>query len=154
MTRHDTPLTGLRGKRETVSTQPKGLDFVRAGIALAVGDNIVGQAERYAAERWGRDSRVCKAVLPALNTASAGGDQLVGDEGAAAEFFNVVRAATVLGRLPVRRLPFHVPTLTLDEPAPTSWYQEGKGKGTGTLKLTRQTGLARLIGRNYHRRDQ
>ena len=36
-----TPLSGLR-RRETVSTTPKGLDLVRAGIARAVAEGKCG----------------------------------------------------------------------------------------------------------------
>jgi hypothetical protein len=50
-------------------------------------------------------------VVVGLTTGADGGDQLVGDEGAAAEFFDLVRATSILGRLPVRRIPFHVSTL-------------------------------------------
>ena len=79
-----------------------------------------------------------------MNTFTDGGDQMVGDEGAAAEFLDVVRAASVLGRLPVMRIPFNTPTLSMDEGAAVEWAGEGKAKRTSPLKATRQTGMDRL----------
>jgi hypothetical protein len=138
----------IKRERETVSSSPKGLDFVRVAIADALHSGDTKGAERYARSRWGTGSRAArltaKAALPGLSTQADGGDQMVGDEGASAEFFELVAASSVLGRLPVRRIGFNTATLSMDEGARVEWAGEGKGKRTSPLKLTRQTGLDRF----------
>jgi hypothetical protein len=69
---------------------------------------------------------------------------MVDDEGAAAEFFDLVRARSIIGRLPVRRVPFRTRTLTLDEGARVEWRDEGAAYRTSPLKVTSQTGLDRF----------
>jgi hypothetical protein len=111
-------------KRETVSSVPKGLDFTRVAIAKALNPNSDDEAIRFAESRWGERSRATlatKASVVGLYTAGDGGDQMVGDERASAEFFDLVRAQSIIGRLNVRRIPFHVGTLSLDEPAIAEW---------------------------------
>ena len=131
----------------TVSINPKGLDFVRRGIALAVGGDMVGEAEKYAEARWGKTSRaarITKAAVQGINTATGAGDQMVSDEGARGEFFDLVRAQSIIGRLPFRRIGFHVRTLSMDEGARIQWRDEGAAYGGSPLKLTSVTGLDRF----------
>jgi hypothetical protein len=127
----------------TVSCLPKGLDFTRKAIAKALGPGV-GEAERYAEARWGvksRAARIVKATVPGLATSSGAGDQIVDDEGAGAEFFDLVRARSIIGRLPVRRVPFRTRTLSMDEGPLTSWRDEGAAYRNSSLKVTSQTGL-------------
>jgi hypothetical protein len=137
---HKTPLTGLRNKG-TVSSAPKGLDFVRAAIAQAVGGNAAA-AERYAEKRWGDTAGLrVKAALPAMNTQADGGASLISSESGASEFFDLVRAASVLGKLPVHRVPFYQRLLTQDEGPRVAWRDHGGAYGNSPLKLTAVTGL-------------
>jgi hypothetical protein len=93
-----TALQEARGR--TVSCLPKGLDFTRSAIAKALGPGV-GEAERYAEARWGtksRAARITKAAVPGLTTGTGSGAQMVSDEGASAEFFELVRARSIIGR--------------------------------------------------------
>jgi hypothetical protein len=96
---------------------PKGLDFVRGAIAAALRPKDYAGAVMFAESRWGERSRaalVAKAAVVGLNTQTDGGDQMVGDEGAAAEFFSLVRSQSIISRLPgLRFLPFNVSTLSI-----------------------------------------
>lgn len=130
-----------------VRTTPKGLDFIRRGIAMAVTENNPAEAAGYAEARWGgasRATRITKAAVAGITTGGPAGDALASDEGAAAEFFELVRARSILGRLAVRRVGFDVPTLSMDEGARVQWRGEGKGINATPLKLTRQSRLPRL----------
>jgi hypothetical protein len=153
MTRTSIP----RSERGTVSSTShhKGLDATPTAIALAVTGNW-SSAQGYAARRWGEKSRAArvtkdigamlttKADLPAFNTQADGGAELFGSDGttANAEFFDVVVAASVIGRLPVRRVPFHVPFLTQDELSGVSWEGEGQAYINSPVKLTRHDPLS------------
>jgi hypothetical protein len=126
-----------------VRTTKKGLDFARLAIAKAMAP-AVGDTERFADARWGersRAARILKANVPGLTTGTGAGSEMVSDEGAAAEFFDLVRARSIIGRLPVRRLPFRTRTLTLTEGARTEWRTEGASYGNSPLKVASQTGL-------------
>jgi hypothetical protein len=66
-------------------------------------------ADRYAAKRWGDNSRAAmltKADIPALNTVQGSGAAVTaGSSGATAvaEFMDLVRAASIIGRLPLHQ---------------------------------------------------
>jgi hypothetical protein len=159
---HQTPLSGLRPvaagdpvlntlkaiehrlPRAQKSDRLRGLDFNRAGIAQAVG-TTAGEAHSYAESRWGRTSKaaelISKASVAGLNTVGGSGAQAISAEGAVAEFFDMVRAQSLIGRLPLRRVPFRTRTLTMDEGPRVAWRDEGASYGNSPLKLTNQTGL-------------
>jgi capsid protein len=133
-------------RERTVSATPKGFDLVRMAIAQAVCPGV-GQAEKYAEARWGpksRAARITKAAVPGLTTTAGAGAQMVSDEGARAEFFDLVRAQSLIGRLPLRRVPFFIRTLSMDEGPRVGWRDEGSVYATSPLKLTSQTGLEPL----------
>jgi hypothetical protein len=154
------PNIGLR-RRETVSSVPKGLDFVRRGIALAVSNGNVATASRYAANRWGKDSRaalITKTDVPGLSTdhgsagagfvSTEGNDSpFTGDaeETARAEFLDLVRQASLMGRLALRRVPFMVPFMVMDSGPVVAWRDEGSAYASGlpAIKITRQLPLER-----------
>ena len=101
-------------------------------------------AERYAAARWGKGSRAViatKAAISGLNTQAGAGEQIVSDEGASAEFFDMVRAQSIIGRLPLRRVPFLTRTLSMDEGPQVAWRDEGGAYRTSPMKLTSQQRL-------------
>ena len=96
----------------------EGFDFVCLGIASAVSGNIGRAAEEYAKNRWGSISRavtITKAAVAAVNTQGGAGDQMISDERPSAEFFDLVRARSIIGRLPLRRVPFRMRTLSMYE---------------------------------------
>ena len=69
----------------------------------------MGEATRYAEERWGsksRAARLTKAGVQGLATTAGAGDQMSDLAQARTEFFDTVRAASILGKLPVRRIGF------------------------------------------------
>ena len=47
--------------------------------------------------------------------AGGAGDQMISDERPSAEFFDLVRARSIIGRLPLRRVPFRMRTLSMYE---------------------------------------
>src|SRR5262245_4120714 len=101
MSKHETPLAGLR-RKDTVSSTPKGLDFVRGTIAKALYPDIPGQAERYADERWGENSRaamITKAAVVGLGSGTDGGLAMISSEAGSSEFLDLVRAQSIIGRL-------------------------------------------------------
>ena len=96
----------------------EGFDFVCLGIASAVSGNIGRAAEEYAKNRWGSSSRavtITKAAVATVNTQGGAGDQMISDERPSAEFFDLVRARSIIGRLPLRRVPFRMRTLSMYE---------------------------------------
>ena len=136
----------VKKRRETVSSAPKGIDLARVGIAMAVAKRKQHDPAGYAAQRWGPNSRVVrilteKANLPAINTQTNVGAQMVSDEGAGAEFFDLVRAQSIIGRLPLRRVPFYTRTFNMDEGPAVGWRDEGGAYRTSTLKASSVSGL-------------
>jgi hypothetical protein len=166
MTRHETPLTGLRRKDRdtTVSSTPKGLDFIRSGIALAATGGNHAAAVKFAQNRWGAQSRAVIATkaagdVPALSTiyGSEGNDFLAvvdandsptSDMVTAirAEFVDLVRSSALIGRVPLRRVPFQTPFLVMDNGPVTAWRDEGQPYGSSMppVRMTRQLPLERF----------
>jgi hypothetical protein len=112
-----------------VSLAPKGSDFVRSLMAVAISKGDSSDASAYAATRWGpRTAAVTKAAVEALTTSSAASADLVAFQGAATEFFNTVSERSIIGRLSgLRRQPFYTRTLVSTE-AVGHWVGEGQGK--------------------------
>jgi hypothetical protein len=153
------PLQGLRAKRGTVSTKTPGLDFVRKGIAKALSGGNMAEAEKIAANRWGKNSRaalICKADMPALSTIPGSeGHSLFSQEGnaspiagvdeeiARAEFVDAVRARSLIGRLGLLRVPFMVPFLVMENGPVAEWRDEGAAYAMPPLKMVRQPFLER-----------
>jgi hypothetical protein len=137
----------LDAVRETrISVAPKGIDLIRTGIAKAMAPNM-GEAALYAAERWGekaKATRVLKASVPGLVTSTGAGDAMSDLAQARTEFFDAVRAASIVGKLPLRRIGFRTRTLTMDEGARISWRAEGSAYINSPLKMTSSTGLERF----------
>jgi hypothetical protein len=109
----------------TICATKKGTDFTRMAIAMALRPGI-GECERYAESRWGSKSRVArvtKATIAGLTTQTGAGSEMVSDEGAAAEFFQLVLAKSVVGRLPLRRVPFRTRMLMMLESPPVAWRE-------------------------------
>jgi hypothetical protein len=97
-------LKAAKDRYERVSVAPRGVDFVRRAIAHALNPADPNAAAEYAGKRWGADSRaarISKAAVPAATSGTGAGSAMVSTLGdAATEFFDVVRAASIIGRLP------------------------------------------------------
>ena len=76
--------------------------------------NIGRAAEEYAKNRWGSTSRAV-TITKAADMQGGAGDQMISDERPSAEFFDLVRARSIIGRLPLRRVPFRMRTLSMYE---------------------------------------
>jgi hypothetical protein len=149
MTRHDTPLTGLRNKDRdtTVSSGPKGMGFVRAAIALAIAEKDRKNAKDIATKRWGdKVARMLetKADVPAGSVVTGGwGSQLVSAEaqGMAAEFYGVVASRSILGRIPnLRKVPPYR-AIIRGASVGTGWVGEGEGLGLSSIAYQRTAAL-------------
>jgi hypothetical protein len=124
------PAVGLR-KQETVSTTPKGTNYVRRIIATALAD---GEGPRKAMEiarkRWGPGSPVAdyivKADKPAGATSGGWGTDLLDNQADTVEFFAATEARSIAGQLPgIRRVPFHIASLGIVAGTGVNWVQEG-----------------------------
>jgi hypothetical protein len=135
-------LIGLRNKDRPVSSTPKGLNFIRGAIAQAVGGNAKA-AELYAERRWnpGVVDRV-KASIGSLNAQSLGGSAMLSSESGASEFFDLVYAASVIGRLNVRRVPFYTRMVVQVEGPTAEWVDGGAGYGVSAAVDHTPIGMA------------
>jgi hypothetical protein len=142
---HKTPLTGLRNKG-TVSSAPKGMDFVRAGIAMALGENSPRAAERIAQERWGASVASLFKAADVPGGPPTGMAPLVGTTGPAAEFFGVVNSRSILGRAGFRRVSHRSPILR-GSAVNAAWVAEGQGKpiASVTYQRTLPIDLCKLV---------
>jgi HK97 family phage major capsid protein len=133
------PLSGLR-RKDTVTSTPKGLNLVRAAIAQAVGGNAEA-AQRYAESRWNRSAEHVKDLIVGLNTQTDGGAAMISSESGASEFFDLVRSASILGKLNFHRVPFNTRQLVATEGPFVSWRDEGAAYASSPLRMTALSGL-------------
>ena len=151
MTRNQIP----KAARSTVYSGQRVMPFVRRAIAAAVTDNAQ-DAESYALERWGLN---IKAALPALNTQTDGGAATISSESGASEFFDAVRAQSIIGRLAVTKVPFRTRALVMNEGARVVWRDEGAAYGNSPLSMSAIAGLepydcgALIVATNEQLRD-
>lgn len=139
-------------------TEAKGISFARLAIAMAVGGDDHETAARIAALRWGEKSLAHevltrggpqflreKANIPAGSTQSGGwAEILVNFEGAAAEFFSLVRERSLLGRIPgLRRVPLRTRLIGIASGFSAAWVGEGQAKPVSKGAFTQET----LVGR-------
>jgi hypothetical protein len=143
------PLSGLRGRKDTVSTRPAGSDLLRSAIAsaVAISEGNPGMAVRYAAKRWGEQSVpvaiIEKADVAAGSTLSSGtwGSPLLSQDGASsAAFFGMVDSQSVLGRAKFRQVPALTPIIR-GAGVSATWVQEGYGKPLSSVAYQRLPGL-------------
>lgn len=122
--------------------ETKGIAFTRLAIAMALGSKGgSGRAERLAATRWGESStaaRILKAGGPTVllqeKAAVAAGQTAAGNwaeelaslEGAATEFFALVRERSLIGRIPgLRRVPLRTRMVSAVTGVSAAWVGEG-----------------------------
>ena len=134
------------------SLLPKGTGFTRYAMALAFGRGDSMKALRYA-EQW-RDSTpevelaLKAAVAPGTTADATWASPLAPLQPLAAEFLELLRPATLIGRIPnLRRVPFNVSVAAQTAGGTYGWVGQGAPKpvtklGFGTVQL----GIAKAAG--------
>lgn len=122
---------------------PKGTLFTRYAMAVAAGKGSHSDTLAYA-KRWTDTPEVVayiKAVEGTSVVASPGwGGELVNPNTLATEFVELVRAQTILGRVPgFRMTPFNIPIITQTGGSTFEWVGEGGIKPVGELAFVRTT---------------
>jgi HK97 family phage major capsid protein/HK97 family phage prohead protease len=147
-----------RGSRQPVITvtpnQPPGIGFARVAIAKYMSWMDHVPAREIVAERWPDDNRLkqyfSKAAVPAAVTTNATyAGNLVYADNLASEFVEFLRPMTLVGRLPLRKVPFNIRFASQTTGAVANWVGEGRGKpvtsastGTGSLGFTKIAAIA------------
>lgn len=140
------PVAPARGVE--VPARPKGQIFVRYVMAVAAGKGSVSDTTAYA--RRFSDTPEVMALIEAaprmkaepgvaiLNSPSWG-SQLVNPNTAMTEFIELLNPATIIGRLPLRSVPFNIPLITQTGASTFDWVGEGGVKPVGELAFDRTT---------------
>jgi HK97 family phage major capsid protein/HK97 family phage prohead protease len=130
---------------------PKGSAFTRYAIALANGRGSTSDALRFA-QRW-KDSS--PEVLQALEQKADPGTvadatwaaPLAVAPTVASEFVELLRHATVVGRLNLRRVPFNISIPVQTSGSTVNWVGEAAPKPVGELAFTTMTlGYSKVAG--------
>lgn len=109
---NDQPIKLVQSIHMKTNYLPRGAAYSRAAIAKALELSDVG-----ARSRWGHD--VVKSAVSAMTSTDFGTPE-------AMEFFDQVLAGTIVGRLPLRRVPFRIRTITVTGGATGYWVGQGK----------------------------
>lgn len=130
---------------------PKGTGFVRYAMSIACNKGVITDALRFA-QRW-KDStpEVIKALEeradPGVVATPSWGGYLAVPQNLASEFIELLRAATVLGRLSLRRVPFNVTIPVQTSGSLVNWVGEAAPKPVGALAFDQKTlGIAKVAG--------
>lgn len=142
----------IRAGREAIQVrrnEPKGIAMARAAIAMyqAGGSRFV--AEEFARKRWPDSPEVASIINYNLRAGVEAGDtttsgwasQLIsGQVNAQGEFLEMLRAATILGRIPgLRQVPFNVAVPIQSGAGTYQWVGEAGGKPVSSLTFTSAT---------------
>ncbi len=135
------PIAAARARTPHVTIErnlPKGTAFTRYAMALAAsGGNVMAAAER--AKRWKDSTPEVEAVLRSAVDAGTTTDadwasKLVAYTTMGSEFVELLRPATIVGRLPaLRRVPFNVRMPAQTGGGTYGWVGEGAAKPVGKL---------------------
>jgi HK97 family phage major capsid protein/HK97 family phage prohead protease len=157
-----TPVNGLTiskasdtrgGQVVTVkSNLPPGTGFTRYAMALAAGRGSRMEAAQYA-KRWSGSTPEVEMILKAAvdagtTTDSAWAAPLVAYRNLASEFIELLRPATILGRINgFRRVPFNVTMPRQLTGSTVNWVGQGKPKPVGELSFDQVSlGMAKAAG--------
>jgi HK97 family phage major capsid protein/HK97 family phage prohead protease len=131
------------------SMVPKGVNMARAAIALYHANGARYVAEEFAKRRWPDDPSVAQIINYQLRTGVEAGDtttsgwasQLVSAaQNAPGEFLEMLRAATILGRIAgFRRVPFNVAVPLQSGAGTYQWVGEAVGKPVTSLTFSSVT---------------
>lgn len=131
---------------------PKGTRFARYAMALAAGRGSISDALEYA-KRWDNQtpevSHYIKAVAGSTSTASGEwGHQLVYQDNLASEFIELLRPATIIGRMQgIRRVPFNVRIPRQTTGSTVNWVGERAAKPVSELDFDSVTlGYDKIAG--------
>lgn len=142
------------GRIEVKSNLPKGTAFTRYAMALMASKGNIMQAAEIAKAHW-HDSTpevetVLRTAIAAGNTTdSTWAAPLVEYNTMTGEFIELLRPATIIGRIPgLRRVPFNISMPRQTSGASAGWVGEGKAVGlskgafdTVTLRFAKAAGL-------------
>lgn len=131
---------------------PKGTSFTRFAMALMAGKgNLMQSAE--IAKRWSDQTPEVETVLKAAVAAGTTTDAtwaapLVEYQNMASEFAELLRPATIIGRIPgMRNVPFNIKVPRQTGGSSAGWVGEGKPKPVSALAFDQiSLGHAKLAG--------
>lgn len=110
----------------------RGQTFARICIARALGGDHQADTIAFATQLFGRSdaaTRILKASAGSTVPSESWGEELATYQQAAAEFFELVQAGSIVGRLSgLRRVPLSVRTIAVTEGASAHWVAEGAVK--------------------------
>jgi HK97 family phage major capsid protein len=122
----------------TFSIVPRGLNFTRAAIALALAKGNHGAAAEIADRLW--PGTMLAKSLAGVTVAGSWGADFDGLRQANAEFLQLVAQRTVLGRMSgVKQAPPLVRTVTVSSGSTAAWVDEGTAKPMSSLTLDTDT---------------
>jgi HK97 family phage major capsid protein len=140
------PIITIRGN------MPKGTAFTRYAIALARSQGNLMQAVEIA-KSWHDSTPEVESVLRAAVAAGTTTDPvwaapLVDYQNMTAEFIELLRPATIIGRINgLRRVPFNVSMPAQTAASSAQWVGEGKAKPVSALGFeTMRLGFAKVAG--------
>jgi hypothetical protein len=126
----------------------RGIGFARLAMALGMARNNPEAAQAIARDRWGEASVPCqilkgglptdlmmqKTTVPAGSTVSGSwSEPLVALDAAAAEFYGLVREASLIGRIPgLRRTPLRTRLISAATGISAAWIAEGTAVPMGS----------------------
>jgi HK97 family phage major capsid protein/HK97 family phage prohead protease len=137
-----------RGGMPIISVKPnvpKGTTFTRYAIALGVSKGNKMEAMEVARQRWGDQSGeivdVLKAAIAAgTTTDSTWASPLIAYNVMASEFIDLLRPATIVGRIPgLRRVPFNIQMPRQTAGSSFQWVGEGVPKPLSKLAFDTMT---------------
>lgn len=151
-----TPKAGTESRGSVItfskSNLPKGAGFVRYVMALAAGRGSRLEALEFA-KRWESTTPEVVQVLKAAVTAGTTTDStwaapLVVYQNLASEFIELLREATIIGRLQgFRRVPFNVTMPRQTSGSTVGWVGQAKPKPVGALAFDQVSlGMAKVAG--------
>lgn len=128
----------------SVSILPKGANLTRYAIAQALSPDLMG-AQALAAFKWGEGSAPAQMLKAAVSAGSeipndSWGSELRAYNAAASEFVELVRQASIVGRLAgLRRIPLSTRTFAQNGGASASWRKAGRAAPASAMSFAQQT---------------
>ena len=131
---------------------PIGTQFVRAAMAKLVCNGNMHEAAQYAQERWGDSTPEVSlylkaAIAPGTSTDATWAGPLV-NQTIAADFLELLRPATILGKIPgLRNVPFNCKVPSQTAGGTYGWVGEAKPKPLTKLAFAAETlGITKVAG--------
>lgn len=132
---------------------PKGTAFTRYAMALAAGRGSISDAIKYveARQRWMDETPEVLSFIkadPGTTTDPTWAAPLVNEQNLAGEFIDLLRPATILGRLPgIRQVPFNVRIPVQTGGSTVNWVGEAAPKPVSELAFDAITlGMNKVAG--------